>query len=139
MMIAPKNNVRPKIGPLAGRIDELGRVLLPVTIVASDGFELELEALVNLQFTGSLVIPEQLAASIGWRCLGARRVMMGTDIKVVSHYLGLVSLGMQHQDVCVLGGTDDRCVIGQRLLKGRELTVNFTSGRLFLSEEKLHP
>ncbi|HEY9719820.1 MAG TPA: hypothetical protein V6C69_20235 [Trichormus sp.] len=118
--------------PVVGRIDEAGRVLLPVSVIASDGFELELEALINLEFAGALVLPESLAASIGWRCLGARRVIVGVESRLVRHFIGPVSLGGEPTTIVALGGVREQPIIGQKLLSGRRLTVDFASGQVVL-------
>lgn len=121
-----------KSNTLKGRIDETGRVLLPVTLMASDGFELEIEALINLEFTGALVVPESLAKSVGWRCLGARRVNMGSHIDLVHHYIGMMSLGGVPSTVVVLGSYRNIAEVGQKLLAGRRLTVDFATQQVIV-------
>ncbi len=121
-----------KSNTLTGRIDETGRVLLPVTLMASDGFELEIEALINLEFTGALVVPESLAKSVGWRCLGARRVNMGSHVDLVHHYIGMMSLGGVPRTVVVLGSYRNIAEVGQKLLAGRRLTVDFATQQVIV-------
>jgi predicted aspartyl protease len=116
-----------------GRVDEYGTPLVPITIVASDGFELELEASINLRFTGFMVIPEALAAAIGLRNLGARRVVVGTETKVLPHFLGLISFAGKHDSISILGGYDNKTVIGKRLLTGRRLTIDFFTGEVSIN------
>jgi predicted aspartyl protease len=115
-----------------GRIDEQGRVLLPVIVIASDGMEVEVEASISLEFDGSLAINEELARSMGWRCLGARRVMVGSETKAVDHYIGTVMMGTQPKNVVVLGGISKTAVIGQRLMSGRQLHIDFAGGSVSL-------
>lgn len=115
-----------------GRIDESGKVLLPIILVASDGLEIEVEALINLQFGGALVIPEDLTAPLGWRRLGARRVLAGTEMVRMNHYIGMMSLGGELKNVVVLGGAKAHPVLGQRLMAGRKLTVDFQNGTVVL-------
>src|SRR5262249_54172969 len=101
-------------------------------VVASDGFELELEAVVNLNFTGSLVIPEDLCQSFGWRCLGARRVIVGIETKLMHHFIGLISVGQKSYSVVVLGGLNQTPYMGQKMLAGRKLTVDYQNGTVTL-------
>lgn len=115
-----------------GRIDEFGKVLLPIILVASDGLEIEVEALINLQFGGALVIPEDLTAPLGWRCLGGRRVLQGSDTVRMNHYIGMMSLGGELKNVVVLGGAKTHPVLGQRLMAGRKLTIDFQQGIVVL-------
>ncbi|MBA3994650.1 MAG: hypothetical protein C0469_14120 [Cyanobacteria bacterium DS2.3.42] len=115
-----------------GRIDESGKVLLPIILVASDGLEIEVEALINLQFGGAMVIPEDLTAPLGWRCLGARRVQAGSEWVRMNHYIGMMSLGGELKNVVVLGGAKAHPVLGQRLMSGRKLTVDFQQGIVIL-------
>jgi len=124
-----------------GRIDEHGTPLVPITIIASDGFELELEASINLRFTGFLIMPEALAGAIGLRNLGARRISVGTETKVLSHFLGLVAFGGKHDAISILGGYEEKTIIGKRLLAGRRLTIDFSTGEVSVvpSEIELLP
>jgi hypothetical protein len=113
-------------------VDEWGKVLLPLCITAADGFELEIEALINLQFAGALFLPDNLLTTVGWRCLGARRVLNGDHIAVVSQYMGLACLvGMTPNSTIVLGGSQD-AVIGQKLLTGHKLSIDFSNGQVIL-------
>ena len=112
---------------ITGRIDEAGRVLLPVTLMASDGFELIVDAIINLEFTGAIVVPEALARSIGWRCLGARRVQIGSHVELLHHYIGLMSLGGTTKTVVALGSYRNVAEVGHKLLSGRRLTVDFAT------------
>lgn len=115
-----------------GRIDQYGRVLLPIILIASDGVEVEVEASVNLEFDGSLAVNDQLARSMGWRCLGARRVMVGFAPKAMDHYIGTVCVGADPQNIVALGGIHKTAIIGQRLMSGHELKVNFAAGKVLL-------
>lgn len=116
---------KPKV--ITGRFDAAGKVLLPVTLMASDGFELVVEAVINLEFNGALVIPESLARSIGWRCLGARRVQIGSHVEILHHYIGLMSVGGATQTVVALGSYRNMAEVGQKLLSGRRLVVDFAN------------
>lgn len=115
-----------------GRIDETGRVLLPVIVIASDGVEIEVEASVSLEFDGALAIHDDLSRSLGWRCLGARRVVIGFDTHLVEHYIGMVCVGLEPQHVVVLGGIKKPAIIGQRLMSGRKLSLDFATGEVIL-------
>jgi hypothetical protein len=106
--------------------------LLPVIIIASDGVEVEVEASVSLEFDGSLAVNDELARSMGWRCLGARRVVVGFETRAVDHYIGTVLVGHQPQNVVVLGGISKIAIIGQRLMSGRKLKVDFANGQVVL-------
>ena len=119
---------------ITGRIDEAGRVLLPVTLMASDGFELVVDALINLEFTGAIVIPESLARSIGWRCLGARRVQIGSHVELLHHYIGLMSVGGATQTVVALGSYRNIAEVGHKLLSGRKLTVDFATQQVIVQD-----
>jgi len=123
-----------KTKSITGQFDEAGRVLLPVTLMASDGFELIVEALINLEFTGALVLPESLARSIGWRCLGARRVQIGNHVELLHHYIGVMSLGGTTQTVVALGSYRNVAEVGHKLLSGRRLTVDFARQSVIVEE-----
>jgi len=118
---------------IQGRIDDQGRVLLPVIVIASDGVEVEVEASVSLEFDGALAVNDDLARSMGWRCLGARRVVAGFETRAMDHYIGTILMGPQPQNVVVLGGLSKTAVIGQRLMMGRTLTIDFSKGQVVLA------
>jgi hypothetical protein len=121
----PTNGRQGEVFEVSGRIDQYGNVLLPVVIVAADGVELELEAIVNLQFAGALVVPDLLSQSVGWCCLGARKVLVGNQVTLMAHYLGLVAVGDEPKNVVALSAPDEVVMLGRKLLAGRKLTIDF--------------
>jgi len=129
---ADKEKLTVPIPRIQGRVDDQGQVLLPVIVIASDGVEVEVEASISLEFDGALAVNEKLARSMGWRCLGARRVVVGFETRVVEHYIGTVLVGAQPQNVVVLGGISKTAIIGQRLMSGRQLKVDFARGAVVL-------
>ena len=110
---------------IQGRIDEQGRVLLPVIVIASDGLELEVEAMVSLEFGGAMAVHEDVAKRLGWRRLGSRRVVVGFQTVLMDHYLGTMSLGGEPSQYVVIGGIKADAIIGQKLLSGRHLKIDF--------------
>jgi predicted aspartyl protease len=116
-----------------GRIDEQGRVLLPVIVIASDGLELEVEAAISLQFHGAMAVHPDVARRLGWRRLGTRRVVLGFETVLMDHYLGTMSLGgLEPSQHVVLGGIKDSAIIGQKMLSGRQLRIDFADSRVTL-------
>ena len=70
--------------------------------------------------------------AVGWRCLGARRVLNGDQVCVVNQYLGVAALvGMTPESMVVLAGSQE-AVIGQKLLKGHKLSIDFATGQVIL-------
>lgn len=117
---------------IEGRIDENGRVLLPVIVIAADGLEVEVEASVSLQYGGAMAISDELARNLGWRRIGARRVVFGFETVIMDHYLGIMALGNEpHQEV-VLSGLKSSALIGHKVLAGRKLTLDFTTSHVLL-------
>lgn len=117
---------------IQGRIDEQGKVLLPVIVIAADGLEVEVEAAVSLEYGGAMAISEDLAQRLGWRRLGARRVVVGFQTVLMDHYLGTMSLGGEPHQVVVLGGIKRQAIIGERFLSGRKLTLDFARSKVNL-------
>jgi hypothetical protein len=116
-----------------GRIDEQGRVLLPVIVIAADGLELELEALVRLEFAGAMAVHEDVARRLGWRRLGSRRAVVGFQTVLMDHYVGTMSLGGEPSQYVVLGGIKYEAMIGQKLLAGRKLKIDFEHSTVVLN------
>lgn len=121
-----------KLTKIEGRVTEQGKAVLPVIAIASDGVEVMVEAEVSLQFDGFLAMNGDLARSLGWRCLGARRAVVGFETRVLEQYIGTVLIGRDLHNVVILGGIDKPAVMGQRLIGSRTLTVNFSSGEVSL-------
>lgn len=117
---------------IQGRIDEAGKVLLPVIVIAADGLEVEVEAAVSLEYGGAMAINEDLAIRLGWRRLGARRVVVGFQTVLMDHYLGTMALGGEPHQVVVLGGIKTRAIIGEKFLSGRKLTLDFSRSKVVL-------
>ncbi len=117
---------------IQGRIDEQGKVLLPVIVIAADGLEVEVEAAVSLEYGGAMAINEELAVRLGWRRLGARRVVVGFQTVLMDHYLGTMALGSEPHQVVVLGGIKTRAIIGEKFLAGRRLTLDFAKSKVLL-------
>jgi hypothetical protein len=117
---------------IQGRIDEQGKVLLPVIVIAADGLEVEVEAALSLEYGGAMAINEDLATRLGWRRLGARRVVVGFQTVLMDHYLGTMSLGAEPRQVVVLGGIKARALIGQKFLSGRKLILDFSRSKVTL-------
>ena len=116
-----------------GRIDEHGRVLLPVIVIASDGLELEVEAAISLQFAGAMAVHPDVARRLGWRRLGTRRVVIGFETVLMDHYLGTMSLGgLEPTQHVVLGGIKDDAIIGQKMLSNRNLQIDFHNSKVTL-------
>ncbi len=117
---------------IQGRIDEAGKVLLPVIVIAADGLEVEVEAAVSLEYGGAMAINEELAVRLGWRRLGSRRVVVGFQTVLMDHYLGTMALGGEPHQVVVLGGIKNRAIIGEKFLSGRKLTLDFSRSKVVL-------
>ncbi|MBX9688784.1 MAG: hypothetical protein K2X27_18900 [Candidatus Obscuribacterales bacterium] len=121
-----------KNSEIQGRIDESGKVLLPVIVIAADGLEVEVEATVSLEYGGAMAISEELAVRLGWRRLGARRVVVGFQTVLMDHYLGTMALGGEPHQVVVLGGIKNRAIIGEKFLAGRRLVLDFGKSKVIL-------
>lgn len=117
---------------LLGRIDDSGQVLIPLQLIASDGLEVEIEAALNLMFQGSLVIPTPLMKTLGWSCLGGRRVRIGSSISHMEHFLGSVILKGELIKVVSLSGALDLPMVGQKMFRGQSLRIDFQHGQVFL-------
>jgi predicted aspartyl protease len=106
---------------------------LPVIVIASDGLELEVEAAISLQFAGAMAVHPDVARRLGWRRLGTRRVVIGFETVLMDHYLGTMSLGgLEPTQHVVLGGIKDSAIIGQKMLSGRQLSIDFADSRVTL-------
>lgn len=130
-MATERQSVRSSV--VHGRIDEQGKVLLPVIVIAADGLELEVEATISLEFGGAMAVHGDVARRLGWRRLGSRRVVVGFETVIMDHYLGTMSLGgNEPSQYVVIGGIKDSAIIGQKMLSGRALTIDFANSSVTL-------
>lgn len=117
---------------LKGRIDDQGKALLPVILIASEGMEIEIEATIALEFSGAMAISEDLAKMVGWRCLGARFVQSGSQNVLMSHFLGTIALGGEPIQTVVLSGLHKTALLGRQLLAGRKLHLDYSNSCVLL-------
>ncbi|MBY0356466.1 MAG: hypothetical protein K2W82_00575 [Candidatus Obscuribacterales bacterium] len=117
---------------ILGKINEHGQAMLPVTVIAADGLEVEIESLVSLQYNGAMAVSEELARRLGWRKLGARRVRIGFQSVIMDHYLGTLLVNGEPFQTVILGGTKAEAMIGQKFLSDKKMTLDFTNNLITL-------
>lgn len=117
---------------ILGKINEHGQAMLPVTVIAADGLEVEIESLVSLQYNGAMAICEELARRLGWRKLGARRVRIGFQSVIMDHYLGTLLVNGEPFQTVILGGTKSEALVGQKFFSDKKLTLDFTNNLITL-------
>jgi predicted aspartyl protease len=120
---------------LTGRMDEHGRVWLPITVRGNRG-ETTLEAVVDLGFTETMVLPIEIAAPLGLELTSSIPLELA-DGRIQTFFLfaAIVVVGDLEVPVDIIVTERGTPLIGTALLKTLEghLSVRFADGSVSLS------
>jgi predicted aspartyl protease len=120
---------------LTGRIDEHGRVWLPITVRGNRG-ETTLEAVVDLGFTETMVLPIEIAAPLGLELTSSIPLELA-DGRIQTFFLfaATVVVGDMEVPVDIIVTERGTPLIGTALLQTLEghLSVRFADGSVSLS------
>jgi predicted aspartyl protease len=120
---------------LTGRMDEHGRVWLPVTVRGNRG-ETTLEAVVDLGFTETMVLPIEIAAPLGLELTSSIPLELA-DGRIQTFFLfaATVVVGDMEVPVDIIVTERGTPLIGTALLQTLEghLSVRFADGSVSLS------
>ncbi len=111
-------------GVVNARIEATIRIRLR----ASDGSELDVEAVIDSGFTGSLALPAAVIAAIGLaQQSGGRAVLADGSVRQLDIYAAEVEWDGSWRSVMV-AAVGDEALVGMRLLAGHELRVVVVPG-----------
>jgi predicted aspartyl protease len=120
---------------LTGRMDEHGRVWLPITVRGNRG-ETTLEAVVDLGFTETMVLPIEIAAPLGLELASSIPLELA-DGRIQTFFLfaATVVVGDMEVPVDIIVTERGTPLIGTALLQTLEghLSVRFADGSVSLS------
>lgn len=115
-----------------GRVSPSGEPTIPV-ILYLVGSPLQKKAIIDTGFNGSLSIPEKLAKKGKWHFFGFEEYELATgDIVRQKIYIGQMRLDKNPFTVYAVTSHSADVLIGTRLLRNRELWIQFKSRRVIL-------
>lgn len=120
---------------LTGRMDEHGRALLPVTVRGNRG-ETTLEAVVDLGFTETMVLPIEIAAPLGLELTSSIPLELAEGrIQTFFLFAATVVMGDLELPVDIIVTERGMPLVGTALLQTLEghLSVRFDEGAVTLS------
>ena len=119
---------------IQGRFGDEDEFLFEIELIAADGLELPIEAILDTGFSGWLAIDMQDLEGLGWIYLGQRKMQMakGTEAEF-NLYAGRVCLDGITFDIPVHTGNGvPEILLGRQWLKTRRLVVDMASDVLTL-------
>ena len=120
---------------LTGRMDEHGRAWLPVTVRGNRG-ETTLEAVVDLGFTETMVLPIEIAAPLGLELTSSIPLELADGrIQIFFLFAATVVMGDLEFPVDIIVTEQGMPLVGTTLLQtlGGHLSVRFDDGTVSLS------
>lgn len=85
------------------------------------------KAVIDTGFNGYLSIPAPLIVRSSWKELGVEEYELASDERMVACvFPGCIRFDGERMDVPVLSTKSGDILIGTKLLKGKELVINFT-------------
>ncbi len=120
---------------LTGRIDELGRVWVPI-MVRGNRAETTVEAMIDLGFTGAAVLPVEIAVPLGMELNGFSLLELADGREQTFFtFAATVVLGSLEVPVDLIVTERGTPLVGTALLQALEalLSLNFHEGTVTLS------
>jgi clan AA aspartic protease len=110
-----------------GRVDEYGRVLVPITLVLPP--EKEIEALLDTGFNGELVLAKKYKRRMKLTRVGSVRAELA-DGQIIEDDLFVADIIFDSEAKLVLASFADSedSLIGTELLSEKVVVINFVSG-----------
>jgi len=110
---------------LAGTIDAVGQIHIPIELTDTHGVRRTLDALLDTGFTGSLGISGALARMLGWQLHGYVEAALASGAVSLAAFIGEVVFDGQRQVVRAVEITSDEVIIGLALLRDKRLLADF--------------
>ena len=116
---------------LKGIVNDREEPVVNLHLVSSKGHSHRHPVIIDTGFNGNLSVPEKLAKRYGWPWIGNESYEIATgDVVEQKVFLGEIRwFGVQQQVYAVASHADD-ILMGTRLLRDRQLNINFRAKKL---------
>lgn len=111
---------------IQGIFGEKGQLFFEIELIAADGFNLPVEALLDTGFTGFLAINKQDLDAFEWAYIGDEPLLTAKGETMFTRYLGKILLDEKEYDIPVFAGHEiTEVLLGSEWLKILPLVVNY--------------
>jgi hypothetical protein len=118
---------------ILGRFGDEDELFFEIDLIAADGLELSVEALLDTGFSWWLAINNQDIEALGWIYLEQQTMVTARGDAEFDIYLGKVQIDGQYFDIPVhVGQGLPEILLGRQWLKNRRLVVDISSSVLML-------
>ena len=120
---------------IQGKFGEQDELFFEIDLIATDGLEFSVDALLDTGFSDWLAIDRQDIEELGWDYVGERNMLLAKGETTFDIYIGKVRIDKQEFDIPVYAGDGvTEILLGRQWLKTRRLLVDMLSGVLTLEE-----
>lgn len=120
---------------IQGKFGEEDELFFEIELIAADGLELAVDALLDTGFSGWLAIDNQDLEGLDWVYVRKENMRLAQGDALLDIYLGKVRIDGQEFDIPVYVGVGvTEFLLGRQWLKTRRLVVDFPSGGLTLGD-----
>ncbi len=118
---------------IEGKFGDEDGLFFEIDLIASDGLELQVDALLDTGFSGWLALDKQDLEELDWAYSGKQMLRMAKGESNFDIYLGKVRIDGQEFDIPVYAGEGvTEFLLGRQWLKTKRVLVDFPSGILTL-------
>ncbi|MFN6563087.1 MAG: aspartyl protease [Nostoc sp. ChiSLP01] len=108
-----------------------GQLFFEISLIASDGLNLPVDAMLDTGFTGFLAVNKQDLEALNWQFIRQQELRTAQDEKIFDLYLGNVQLNGQEYEIPAFAGDEIiEVLLGSEWLKILPLIVNYQAGIL---------
>ncbi len=116
-----------------GKFDDIGHIFFEIDLIASNGLNLPMEAMLDTGFTGFLAISNQDLDALQWAYLGEEEMLTAGGDSTFNRYLGKISIDGEEYEIPAFAGDEiTEVLLGSAWLKILPLVVNYQEGILTL-------
>ncbi|HAG83384.1 MAG TPA: aspartyl protease [Cyanobacteria bacterium UBA11162] len=120
---------------IQGKFGEEDELFFEIELIAADGLELAVDALLDTGFSGWLAIDNQDLEGLDWVYVRKENMRLAQGEALLDIYLGKVRIDGQEFDIPVYVGVGvTEFLLGRQWLKTRRLVVDLPSGVLTLGD-----
>lgn len=110
---------------ISGRFGDGEELILEIELIAFDGFELPIDAVLDTGFSDWLAIDKQDLEGFDWEYLGERSMLMARGVSNFDIYAGKVRIDGEVFDIPVYAGNGvPEVLLGRQWLKNKRLLVD---------------
>jgi clan AA aspartic protease len=116
---------------LNGIVNDRDEPVVSLHLISSKGRSRLHPVIIDTGFNGNLSVPEKLAKKYGWPWIGNESYEIATgDVVEQKVFLGEINWFDHRQQVYAVASHADDILMGTRLLRGRQLNVDFRTHKL---------